>query len=527
MAKHNAYLSLRPVCPLCGRQVEYVGLKRCADCLGATVWSAEDGAALVAARLAEAEALAREKIENLPPGMAGLLPVAFEAYSRKEDTAVLSLNYRIATILDILAPLYRGAPDGTADASLAQLPATLQPLLRVGELRQLYHRVRARQEDIVAGVEAVPGLNDSWSEPPFAWFRYDKLWTAWTLANFHRLPVTQEEDRDLALSFTRLDGDALFRIAQNKGIPLGALDALVNKQMLKALAPNLVSAIERMPAMVANGITKVAHELHIWAEEPLHREPPNGKVLGAASIPEERVAAWLGALEHVLLPPITAGHPACVAPLLFAYRGAYWYSPTTVDMISREIQRNALSVSREPLEKQASRAFELLVARLLPDAGFQTRIGEDELVGVTISNRTPAEVDVFAWNDRIVLLVETKAEAEQPGAWSDENTSARRARLTEYARAHAAKVDTWSAFLREGGQPKLADGRRVDLPAAVRGRPLRGVLISARVEPRVIAPEVPIVTYMSRPAIDAAGPHVPAELVCPWWDGTESPVAFD
>lgn len=101
MAKHNAYLSLRPVCPLCGRQVEYVGLKRCADCLGATVWSAEDGAALVAARLAEAEALAREKIENLPPGMAGLLPVAFEAYSRKEDTAVLSLNYRIATILDL------------------------------------------------------------------------------------------------------------------------------------------------------------------------------------------------------------------------------------------------------------------------------------------------------------------------------------------------------------------------------------------------------------------------------------------
>lgn len=338
--------------------------------------------------------------------------------------------------------------------------------------------------------------------------------------------IGPREDRDFVLSFTRLDGDSLFRLAQRKNVPLGALDALVHKQMLKALAPDVLQRMECMPPFVAQGLKDLAERFEEYAADPAVRQPPGQGRKGAASIGETALYSQLGAGAHLLLPPVTAGHPACVAPILFPYRDQLWFSPTTFHLFSREAMRIGLGPAKVPLEKQASLAFELFIARVLPDAGYKTDVDGTELVGMSLARQDPAEADVLAWNNDEVVIVEVKAEAEPHGAWSETNVAARRRKLMEdYAIPHARKVARWQEAL-GGTRPRArtANGVVVDIPTELAGLPVRGVIISARVEPRLDRPAVPVVTYMSRPAAAAARKHIPDALVCPWWTGDGSPV---
>jgi Holliday junction resolvase-like predicted endonuclease len=201
----------------------------------------------------------------------------------------------------------------------------------------------------------------------------------------------------------------------------------------------------------------------------------------------------------------------------------FYYSPELVRSFRVALQ-NYIAVAGQPMTDYIAREHEKLVAAVLRRAGYQCDHEGAPALNLR-ATRTAKEVDVVAWNDEQLLLVDVKAEAEPPGAWADAGVENRSKVLRRYDGQLGKAVDQFVALLKNGTAEcrQGPDGRLpFTLPAGIANKAIRGLIVSFRVEPRTNT-RFPVRTFMVPLAADVARRRLPVDKVMPVWDGQSTP----
>lgn len=359
----------------------------------------------------------------------------------------------------------------------------------------------------------------------------DRMWTKWTLVAWGRAPGLERAETDFVRRLVRGDPDAsLLGMAKGFGrrlarspedSPLLSLDNQAELQVINRYAPTVMASLRELAKKEGSiGHLAVLTECLKW----------NAKEAGATAQVGAGTVAWIdrqrvrGVLsEHGALEALNWtvwGRRSCVIPILAHRDHGFAYSPTLSDSINK-IALNFRPVQADlRMSKVAGNVFEKLVALRLSesDCGYTTSIGDRLTVSVALTPRGQRDIDVVAWNDQEVVLVETKAEAEPPGAWSTNGVRDRTAALELYRSKLRAKLTSWQAHMRNGRSRVWIDGVESDIHAVWRSLPVRGAILSARIEPALQSPAPPLVaSFLPSRAARVVAKHVPSAEVSGTW----------
>ncbi|MHB8634713.1 MAG: hypothetical protein ACYDBQ_12265 [Thermoplasmatota archaeon] len=193
-----------------------------------------------------------------------------------------------------------------------------------------------------------------------------------------------------------------------------------------------------------------------------------------------------------------------------------YYSPLLNSCLYRYAQTHALRPERGQESKRASTGFELLVSHAVENLGATTTAQGRRLVGVSLRKNDGKEVDVLAWTDDEVYLIESKYEQEPPGAWDGLMPWKRGWRRGEHERKHESKVAHWEARIRERKPVVRVDNKEVHLPESLlETRRLKPLIASARPEPR--RRQSMVVSAVPKDAADFMRRRLPLERFAPIW----------
>lgn len=340
-------------------------------------------------------------------------------------------------------------------------------------------------------------------------------WMRWTLLSFGRGPDLQRNEPAFVHALRRNSAQAsILGLANSSRVrvqvgnaTLLPLDNQIEIQMLNRYAPGCVGAIRQLSQRTVQVLSAFTDCLR------------HNAGTGVSRVHEARIDAAIGEGSRRSAMAVLAypTHDRTVAPIAYEENGNIVYSASAARALNRVLLNFRPVSGSTMMSKLAGDVFENLLGDLLKSA-YTTEVNRVPLLGVGLSPRLQDDIDAIGWNATEIVLVEAKIEAEPPGAWTAANRASRLVSLRSHRSKLDKKVAAFSQALSQGKSTVWTrDGTRVDLPAnQLRGLPVRGIVVSVRLEP-VGVPGV--VTLVSRLAQTILGRRVPTAQMAPLWSG--------
>ena len=519
------------LCLACQKvEAEYVGYDQCAGCLGLTILSLDEGKDWIKKerdRLTAAvnELLSRRRSETITPILDRL-----DALALQEMGEGVNINFGALAALDAMREVLELPtnetsyhPNGATSAAAAIM------LYDLGILRTLPFQLEQREQDVVKGIAKTQKLRPTLLADNFPLLRRDHLWTRWTQVAYNRGPDLPTEP-DFCLALQRDDPAAsvvglavkLLDIPGQKPVTVLPILAGIDRQTLKAFAPGISSMLARLSEEDLMRLQALLNALTKYADMSVGDKTP-----GLLRVSVRELISLVHPLSDVQMLSTVAinGQKGKTIPLA-SREGLKVTYPA---ILARNLGQSALMYRKTlvggAMSDLTSDSFELIISRVLRRCGYETIHAGRELISIATHSGGRDEVDIFAWNDAELLLVEAKFEIDPPGGWTPTMIEKRKKQLEKHIAQHEPKAAAWTTHLNNPGA--IARTHPGDLPVELprdllAARSVRSIIISGRVEP-LVSGSIEVRTFMPPMAAAMARKHLPAGSYCPIWEGTAPP----
>lgn len=341
-------------------------------------------------------------------------------------------------------------------------------------------------------------------------------WTLWTKLPFGRLPSAPYANTpDIQQSILDSSPNSTIQqMAAERHLDSGPMEVHCYRQDFNRYGRRLSHIFGGLPTDDVGQIQQLAIGLYQLAQDNDAVE-----IGGAAGVLISKVKALSSAPGRKLAARrLLLGDPNALMPVTVVAGNRLVFAPRLLFSISVACLNYVPSQQGQSIDERAASTYEQLVCKLSAEAGMVGPKGPPLVSGVF--SKQAGDVDVFAWDEKSVYLLECKYKMQPPGGWSQANQAKRIEELESFLAKMEARRALADDRLR-ANKPIIrdCDGTEISLPAGLlETRSLRSVLVSARFEPRFNPGRHEVVTLVGRALAASVRERLPLARLMPVYE---------